>query len=40
MEELKSAINEVLHYNFYKTAIDTVVDRKEEAYDLVRSLQI
>ena len=38
MEELKSAINEVLHYNFYKTAIDTVVDRKEEAYDLVRSL--
>lgn len=38
MEELKSAINEVLHYSLYKTAVDTVKDRKDESYDLVLSL--
>lgn len=38
MEELKSAINEVLHHSFYKTAVDTVTGRKDESYDLVLSL--
>lgn len=38
MEELKSAINEVLNCSFYKTAIDTVTKRKDESYDLVLSL--
>lgn len=38
MEELKSAINEVLYYSSYKTAVDTVADRKDESYDLVLSL--
>lgn len=38
MEELKSAINEVLNYGFYITAIDTVKERKDESYDLVLSL--
>lgn len=38
MEELKSAINEVLHHSFYKTAVDTVTNRKDESYDLVLSL--
>ncbi len=38
MEELKSAINEVLHHSFYKAAVDTVTNRKDESYDLVLSL--
>lgn len=38
MEELKSAINELLNCSFYKTAIATVTDRKDESYDLVLSL--
>lgn len=38
MEELKIAINEVLHYNSYKAAVDTLTNRKDESYDLVLSL--
>lgn len=38
MEELKSAINEVLHHSFYKTAVETVTNRKDESYNLVLSL--
>lgn len=38
MEELKSAINEVLHHSFHKTAIDIVMDRKDESYKIVLPL--
>lgn len=38
MEELKSAIYEVLHHSFYKTAVDTVTNRKDESYNFVLSL--